>query len=331
MFRLHSIAQTNATMDTVFFSYDGNIPLAYNFFDDTCTIFPICTKVKHNTEDLLLTYTIKKNNAKGIKTVALSSWSKNIPKTETTAFYYFPINDSFINNGNYIVEAKLSSLQKNILSTKQLLFQILRKKNDKYRGEPQRVLDYTNKDSIENTFVAKYTMQQLQRNIKALQPISSSIEDKVIQRIGDYDSIFFLRQFFYNFWKNRNETQPEKEWLNYTLKLNYVAEKYNRSTLLGYETDRGKIYLRYGEPNSIDKVNSEKNAQPYEIWHYTMLENKYNVSFLFYQSGIKSSELQILTSTLTDLYYNPYWARLLFTDGSTSTNDNNHRAFEYFK
>ena len=39
----------------------------------------------------------------------------------------------------------------------------------------------------------------------------------------------------------------------------------------GYRTDRGRVYLIYGEPDQIDRFPSETNMKPYEVWYYNSI------------------------------------------------------------
>ena len=34
------------------------------------------------------------------------------------------------------------------------------------------------------------------------------------------------------------------------------------------ETDMGRVFIKYGEPSTIEKHPNEKNTRPYEVWHY---------------------------------------------------------------
>jgi hypothetical protein len=42
----------------------------------------------------------------------------------------------------------------------------------------------------------------------------------------------------------------------------------------GWESDRGRIYIMYGRPDSIDSdpCGSVDSAKPFEIWHYKQVQ-----------------------------------------------------------
>jgi GWxTD domain-containing protein len=137
-------------------------------------------------------------------------------------------------------------------------------------------------------------------------------------------------QFFYNFWYNRNSSAPEKEWKVYADKLNYVSKKYGRNGMPGFETDRGKLYLMFGEPNITEKRDNEQGSLPYEVWFYYETKGRKNVKFLFYQPGSISDQLIILHSSEQDILVNPYWKRVLLQDPTNGDNKLKYRVFEYF-
>ena len=49
----------------------------------------------------------------------------------------------------------------------------------------------------------------------------------------------------------------------------------------GYLSDRGRIYLLYGAPNSRTEEYLPKQFEPFEVWHYYKLENERDVRFVF--------------------------------------------------
>ena len=41
---------------------------------------------------------------------------------------------------------------------------------------------------------------------------------------------------------------------------------------VGWKTDRGRVYVLYGEPSEIEKFPNQMDQKPYEIWHYNDIE-----------------------------------------------------------
>ncbi|MEZ5195370.1 MAG: GWxTD domain-containing protein [Bacteroidales bacterium] len=75
----------------------------------------------------------------------------------------------------------------------------------------------------------------------------------------------------------------KKAWETYLEKVNLVNLAYSTQIQKGYDTDRGRTYLKYGEPNAISESYNEPATYPYEIWHYYDLGNgQRNKKFVFY-------------------------------------------------
>ncbi len=78
--------------------------------------------------------------------------------------------------------------------------------------------------------------------------------------------------FIEQFWKNRDPTPgtPRNEYyeLHYE-RLAYVNKFFGRGTSLdGWQTDRGRIWILLGEPISRNRYQSEMVTYPAEIWMY---------------------------------------------------------------
>ena len=88
----------------------------------------------------------------------------------------------------------------------------------------------------------------------------------------------------------------------------------------GIETDRGYIYLKYGQPNDVIKEYNEPDAFPYEIWSYNGLKVKgqTNVKFLFYNPSKASQDFLLLHSTCYGETQNPRWEIELYRSVSST-------------
>ena len=74
---------------------------------------------------------------------------------------------------------------------------------------------------------------------------------------------------------------PKLAWGSYLQKVKSVNNTFNYFRIDGYLTDRGRVYLQYGPPNSRHKEIYSADNVPYEIWHYYKLANQSNKKFVF--------------------------------------------------
>jgi len=90
------------------------------------------------------------------------------------------------------------------------------------------------------------------------------------------------RKYLTNFWKARDEDPSDD--MNHYLKdyMRRIKEsniKYKALSKEGWQTDRGRVYLIYGQPSEIDRYPNQTETRPYEIWNYYDIEG--GVQFIF--------------------------------------------------
>jgi GWxTD domain-containing protein len=90
------------------------------------------------------------------------------------------------------------------------------------------------------------------------------------------------REYLTNFWKARDEDPSDD--MNYYLKdyLRKIKETnitYKSLSKEGWQTDRGRVYLIYGQPSEIERYPNQTETRPYEIWYYYDIEG--GVQFVF--------------------------------------------------
>ena len=69
----------------------------------------------------------------------------------------------------------------------------------------------------------------------------------------------------------------------------------------------GRIFLKYGPPNTITDRPNEPSAYPYQIWHYYKIGKFNNKRFIFYKPDLGTNEYVTLHSTLQGEYFNRNW------------------------
>ena len=120
----------------------------------------------------------------------------------------------------------------------------------------------------------------LKKYIEYLYPIQSPSESIQAKNL-DYDNLEMLQKYFYNFWQNKNPFNSKESWMNYLKQIKMVNKKFSNGIKQGFLSDRGRIYLSYGSPNSRIEEYLPRSFQPFEIWHYYYLDNERDVKFIF--------------------------------------------------
>lgn len=204
-------------------------------------------------------------------------------------------------SGNYNLVIEVRSSQNELLASNSLFF---------YRINPNVQLEL--KDiaalDISNTFVDKINHPDtLIDYIRSLQPIASEMERIFADKNIATGNQMLMKQFFLNFWLERDAFDPEKAWNAYHDKVKLVNQKFSTRIKRGYETDRGIVFLRYGPPNTIAESYFEPSAYPYEIWHYYELRNQRNKKFVFYSRDRITNDFDLIHSDATGEIANYRW------------------------
>ncbi len=116
-------------------------------------------------------------------------------------------------------------------------------------------------------------------------------------------------KYLSNFWKARDEDPSDD--MNHYLKdyIRRIKEsnlKYKALSKEGWKTDRGRVYLIYGQPSDIDRYPNQTETRPYEIWNYYDIEG--GVQFVFGDiTGF--SDYQLLHSTKRGELRDDRWQR----------------------
>lgn len=109
-----------------------------------------------------------------------------------------------------------------------------------------------------------------------------------LKYIADDDSVkYFLkrpydekRRFFQRFWARQDpnpDTEANELLEEYYRRVKFANENFSATGISGWLTDRGRIYIKFGQPDDIERHPFEAETYPYEVWRYYGL----NKVFLF--------------------------------------------------
>lgn len=125
------------------------------------------------------------------------------------------------------------------------------------------------------------------------------------------------RYFLYSFWKKRDENKltPFNEFkYEYFKRVNIADERYAAFQKEGWFTDKGRVYILYGEPDEIERFPVESKRVPYEIWHYYKIQG--GVYFVFAEI-FAFSDMVLVHSTKRGELNDPNWKqRIIKVEGN---------------
>ena len=235
--------------------------------------------------------------------VKLNSYSK--VKKETSKDVNALLTEIAIENlpsGNYNLVVEARNQQNEVVATKKLFFQ---------RMNPKAQINLSDIGSTEiaNTFAEKITnADSLREFINSTYPVATGIEKAFIREALKKADLKTMQQFLYSFWVSRDGTNPELAWNFYKEQVYKVQVNFGTPVKKGYQTDRGRVYLQYGPPNTRSAQNVEPSNYPYEIWqYYTLGNNQQNRKFVFYSPDMVTSDFILLHSDAKGEIMNPRW------------------------
>lgn len=132
--------------------------------------------------------------------------------------------------------------------------------------------------SISSTFGAM-SEEELDDLFQKSKYIATPAEIDKYKRINTLEG---KRSFINEFWNNRDDnpaTTQNEYFTEYLQRIEVADQKYGSMGKTGWKTDRGRVYLIYGEPTEIERYPNQLETKPYEIWYYNSIEG--GVYFVF--------------------------------------------------
>ena len=209
---------------------------------------------------------------------------------------------SSLPSGNYKLAIEARDKSNKLVSRNEIFFQ---------RSNPSIELELDDLAAIDVSKTFAYSINNkdtLNEFIRCLAPRATELEKNFIYKQLDNADIRTKQQFFYNFWKTRDEFNPARAWMDYYDLVRIVNAAYKTQIHKGYETDRGRVYLQYGPPNIISESYNEPSSYPFEIWHYYELgDRQRNKRFVFYTYDLITNNFKLLHSDAIGEVYNYRW------------------------
>jgi GWxTD domain-containing protein len=216
------------------------------------------------------------------------------------------IDISKLTSGNYEFILLATNRNNEILATKKVDFM----RNSFSRNIKNTMFNDTSLVSytdVNNTFVNQFTKDEILRRLATLIPLASASEVNYINNLIKGNNENNIKMFYYNFWLKRNSENPIGAYTEYEMVLTEVNNAFGVSNQYGYETDRGRVYLQYGAPNTINKSSQSADMKPYEVWDYYIIGNQRNVKFVFYTRDRSTNDYQLAYTNKRGEVSDPNW------------------------
>ncbi len=217
------------------------------------------------------------------------------------------IDISELPSGNYYLVVEMRDRSNELICSKSWFFQ---------RSNPNKAYDIEDIAgvNIANTFVGSITeIDTLRKYIRYLDPICTELERSYCSNLVKTDDTKTMQQFLFNFWSKRSPMNPKQGFDDYLAAVRRVNMSFGTTSFPGYRSDRGYVFLKYGQPDKIMEVPDEPAARPYEIWHYYQVANQRDKKFVFMAPDRSTNDYQLIHSNMVGEINNPRWPMEIYT------------------
>ncbi|MGI9174631.1 MAG: GWxTD domain-containing protein [Rhodothermales bacterium] len=136
-------------------------------------------------------------------------------------------------------------------------------------------------ESFETSSYASMPEDEVEQALGHIRSIATEQEQRRATRIQDLDE---QRRFLMEFWQKRDPnaaTAANEYKQEFYRRLQYANERYSARTEEGWQTDRGRILIKYGPPASIEPHLFDRGLAPHEIWAYNNIPGEGQATFIF--------------------------------------------------
>ena len=211
------------------------------------------------------------------------------------------IDIQYLPSGNYYLVVEMRDRSNTVICSNSVFFQ---------RSNPG--VGYQMKDlsgvNIANTFVSQIdNVDTLRRYIRYLEPVSTETERDYALALVRTNDVTTMQQYLFNFWATRSPMNPRDAFNDYLAAVRRVNMSFSNIATPGYRTDRGYVFLKYGQPDQIVDSPNEPGAYPYQIWHYYVIANQRNKKFVFMSKDDSTNDYQLIHSDVIGELNNYRW------------------------
>lgn len=300
------VEEYNKTINENILSKSGYdlVPMVYAFYPESANLLNFYCEVYHTDKVLgadkqfMVNYYIESfENSKRM----LEYFTRKKMNTAPAAILLQKMDISKLPSGNYRLVVEVRNAQNKLEAVNKIFFQRSNPKVEVNLGDIASV-------NVNNTFASKITQIDTLKNcLLCLAPISTEAERNFAYSLITSGDVNYMQKYLYNFWYNRNNLNPTLEWEKYYNEVRKVNAAYKTPTKKGFQTDRGRVYLKYGPPNLITESYNEPGAYPYEIWQYYTLDDQRNKRFVFYSKDMVTNDFVLIHSDAIGELSNYRW------------------------
>lgn len=130
---------------------------------------------------------------------------------------------------------------------------------------------------------------------------------------NDFKKLTFEEKkiFWENFWKNRDldkSTEINEFQIQYFERVRKADKEFSAQKKAGWQTDRGRVFILYGEADEVELFPQQMDSKAYEIWRYYGLQGGIEFVFVSLRGG---RDMRLVHSTARNELFDADWERWL--------------------
>lgn len=221
---------------------------------------------------------------------------------------------SNLSSGRYLLAVEVRTEQNELVSRREVSF---------YRSNP--LLDQKEREAllastdVNETFFGPMDFDSLKYSLLAIQPLMRQGNIASTNELIRQKNEEGLRMYLYSFWTRESPTDPAEGYRKFMTVADFINRKFNNGFRYGFETDRGYVFIKYGQPNDISRVETDPSAPPYEIWSYNTIPKtgQQNCRFVFWNPTLGGEAFELLHSNVFGERNNPDWEAQLYQNAKS--------------
>lgn len=209
------------------------------------------------------------------------------------------IDISLLPTGNYTLELNLLNRNKELVAQQTYNFDRNNSEDVNQIALENIVLDPAFNESIPDDSTGYY--------VASLIPISGPSEVRNILSILKERDNEKNKKYIQAYWRQTAKSNAYSQWMQYRAQVHQVEQLFGTNYQVGFETDRGRVYLQYGRPSQVSEQPQSNSEYPYEIWQYDKIDRFSNKRFIFYNTTNINNDYKLLHSDMVGELQNFRW------------------------
>ena len=197
--------------------------------------------------------------------------------------------------------------------------------NPDYLPEPQAT--YTVEEKFQNSEYFSMNPERVKEEFEKVEMIATDSQKELFKSLTDNVA---KQNFLFKFWlakDNTPETAINETRIEFDERVKY-ADTFFSSPLKkhGWQTARGRIYLKYGKPTNIDRVQGVGENRSYETWNYdTQAGGRIFVFVDMFSNGY----FQLVHSNSNDEVQDENWYKKHVVKNNMNANDSETKTSKF--